>query len=91
MVRTAPCAVRARSSIRALRVPRQWTPASEKPPFTRIAFSVVRRAAEVALTRPADAAAAFSGTAITRTEPAADATTGIARSTSKAATRAARG
>ena len=84
--------MRARISIRALRVPRQCTPASEKPPLTRIAFSVVRRAAEVALTRPRGRRdAAFSGTAITRTEPAADATTGIARSTSKAATRAARG
>ena len=49
--RTCRAPVRARSSIRALRVPRQCTPASEKPPLTRIAFSVVRRAAEVALTR----------------------------------------
>src|SRR6185312_13049495 len=67
------------------------TPASENPPFTRTALSVVRRAFVVAFTRPAGTDAAFSGTAITFTEPAASAATGIARSTSTAATEAARG
>src|SRR4051794_1223453 len=87
-----PVACALRISRRALRVPRQCRPASEKPPFTRSDLSVVQWAAVVAFATRADAVeAAFSGTGITRTEPAAPAAAGATRATSTAAARAARG